>query len=201
MGEAVASVSWDSGEPWPDITRPGHLGSRRQHRLSGWDAEFGPGNWRLVWRVGPATHPWEAALCLYEDAYHRRLSDDPKLLRHLVTTARDVFDRQPSDVRSGLDYRHQTDPAQHLQDVAVRRTLVRLGTWFAGAELVQLRREGINSAGALGGELDSAVVPFHRRDLIVLPELDGWWEKGSVESFYQSNKYLQRRAGTAAMGG
>jgi hypothetical protein len=36
-------------------------------------------------------------------------------------------------------------------------------------------------------------VPFHRPDLIEKPELNGWWEKSSVESFYQSNRLLQKR--------
>ena len=161
--------------------------------MSAWDDEFGPGKWRLVWRVGSASHSWQGALCLYEDAYHTRISDDPSLLQRLVATARDVYDRDPSDVRSGLDYAVQHDVAHHLQDIAVRRTLVRLGTWFTGEELVRLRRGRGGSSGALGDELDSSVLLFHRPDLISRPELGGWWEAGSVEAFYQSNRLLQRR--------
>ncbi|WFE65532.1 hypothetical protein [Micromonospora sp. WMMD714] len=178
---------------WVEVGRPGHLGSRRRDRTAAWEAEFGPGRWRLVWRVGAVVHPWEAALCLYEDAYHRRLSDDPDLRHRLIRTARDVYDRDPSDVVSRLDYARQRGSGHHLQDVAVRRTLVRLGRWFAGDRLVRLRRGGDGAAGELGDRLDSSVVPFHRPDLIVRPELDGWWERGSVESFYQSNRVLQRQ--------
>jgi hypothetical protein len=184
---------------WVDVDRPGHLGARRRDRMAAWETEFGSGRWRLVWRVGTLVHPWEAALCLYEDAYHRRLDDDPDLRHRLVRTARDVYDRDPSDVLSGLDYASQRGAGHHLQDVAVRRVLVRLGTWFAGDRLVRLRRGGGGTADEPGGKLDSSVVPFHRPELIVRPELDGWWERGSVESFYQSNRILQRR-GTVADG-
>lgn len=177
---------------WVDVERPGHLGTQRRDRMSAWEAEFGPGRWRLVWRIDAVFHPWEAALCLYEDAYHRRLSDDADLRHRLIRTARDVYDRDPSDVVSRLDYASQRGTGHHLQDVAVRRTLVRLGGWFAGDRLVCLRRGG-GAADELGGWLDSSVVPFHRPDLIVRPELDGWWERGSVEAFYQSNRILQRR--------
>lgn len=51
----------------------------------------------------------------------------------------------------------------HLEDIAIRRCLVRLGLWFRGDQLVR-------------------------------PEWSGWWLPGSVESFYQSNKFLLARA-------
>ncbi|WP_433385057.1 hypothetical protein [Micromonospora sp. KLBMP9576] len=162
--------------------------------MARWDERFGPGRWRLAWRVGPAAHPWPAALALYEDAYHRRLADDPALLGNLLATARDVYDVSVADVQSGLDYTHQRSTAHHLQDVAVRRVLVRLGVWFAGAQLVRLRGSSLD-APSPGACRDSGTVRFHRPDLVVRPVLTGWWDADSVEEFYQSNKYLQTWAG------
>ncbi|WP_405096096.1 hypothetical protein [Micromonospora sp. NBC_01412] len=183
-------------EHWLDVGRPGHLGSRRRERVAEWDATYGPGRWRLVWRIGSAVHPWHSALARYEDAYHRRLSEDESLLRQLVTTARDVYDISPEDVAAGLDYSRQRPGPQHLQDIAVRRVLGRLGVGFAGADLVRLRREGAAHPSLPGARLDSGAVAFHRPDLIMRPELTGWWDAGSVEAFYQSNRYLQRASGT-----
>ncbi|GAB3964793.1 hypothetical protein GCM10029978_026080 [Actinoallomurus acanthiterrae] len=186
---------------WVTAGRPGHLGSRRAARYAEWDARYGSGNWRLRWRVGPMLHERAAAVALYEDAYVARLTGDPELLKTLVSTARDVWDHEPADTASGLDYTIQRGNSTHLQDIAVRRALVRLGSWFAGSELIRLRRPSDASNGVaarLGSQLDSGLVPFHRPDLIAQDELPGWWQPGSVESFYQSNRVLQHRTGTAA---
>ena len=40
-------------------------------------------------------------------------------------------------------------------------------------------------------------VPFHMPGVLLDPELEGWWQPGSVESFYQSNKVLQVFEGPA----
>lgn len=184
---------------WVTVGPPGHLGSRRAARHADWDARFGSGNWRLRWQVGPALHDQTAAVALYEDAYVTHLTGHPGLVETLVSTARDVWDHEPADTASGLDYTVQHGRSTHLQDIAVRRALVRLGTWFAGAELIRLRRPSDAAHGVaaeLGTQLDSGLVPFHRPDLIAGDEVSGWWQPGSVESFYQSNRLLQHRTGT-----
>ncbi|MFI6781549.1 HD family hydrolase [Micromonospora sp. NPDC050276] len=186
---------------WVTVGPPGHLGSRRAARHAEWDARYGSGNWRLRWRVGPALHEQAAAVALYEDAYVAHLTAHPWLLETLVSTARDVWDHEPADTASGLDYTVQRGRSTHLQDIAVRRALVRLGTWFAGSELIRLRRPTDGSTGVaadLGTRLDSGLVPFHRPDLCADDELPGWWQPGSVESFYQSNRVLQHRCDAVA---
>ncbi|MFF0314267.1 hypothetical protein ACFYPH_06405 [Micromonospora sp. NPDC005252] len=167
--------------------------------MAQWDEQFGPGRWRLAWRIGPVSHPWPGALALYEDAYFRRLVADPELRRTLLTGARNVYDVSVDDVESGLDYTCQRPGAQHLQDIAVRRVLVRLGIWFEGVDLVRLRRRDTNDLSP-GACLDSGAVRFHRPDLIVQPVLTGWWDTDSIEAFYQSNKYLQTLSGPPLAG-
>lgn len=39
--------------------------------------------------------------------------------------------------------------------------------------------------------LSPGQIPFHFPEKIIQPQLEGWWEKDTVESFYQSNKILQ----------
>jgi hypothetical protein len=128
---------------------------------------------------------------LYEDAYLAHLQANQDQLLILVNGACDVYDDAPSNVTSGLDYQAQETSRTHLQDIAIRRCLVRLGHWFQGSELIRIRDD--QGDHPLSLKLSPGRVLFHRPDLIILPELIGWWESGSVESFYQSNKQLQVR--------
>lgn len=180
-------------EIWQTVERPGYFGSARERRHAEFDARFGAGSWRLAWQAGDAVLERDGMTMLYEDAYMAFLEAHPEVLEQLLEHARDVYDDDPSNVASGLDYRVQETARTHVQDIAIRRCVVRLGRVFAGSELLQIR-------DALGEhELSMALspgqVPFHRPELLLAPELDGWWQAGSVESFYQSNKLLQRRAG------
>ena len=34
-------------------------------------------------------------------------------------------------------------------------------------------------------------IPFHMPEMIVKPPLDSWWNKGSIEAWYQNNKVMQ----------
>lgn len=176
---------------WRTIDRPGYFGRHRGERYALYDSQFGTGNWRLAWQLGEALGDVQVAAMLYEDAYMAFLSDNPTVLAELVRDAANVYDDAPTNVASHLDYAAQETNRTHLQDIAIRRCLVRLGCWFAGDQLIQIR----DSLGEhrLSLTLSPGRVPFHRPELILQPELTGWWQPGSVEAFYQSNKLLQVR--------
>ena len=127
---------------------------------------------------------------LYEDAYHAHLQRSPAELEWLVQTASEVFDNSDSNVLSGLDYSVQEAPSTHLQDIALRRCLVRLGRHFEGDHLLEIR-----GRGSEGYRLNPGEVPFHRPELILHPQARSWWRPDSVESFWQSNKILQVQEG------
>ena len=107
----------------------------------------------------------------------------------MISTAREVYDYEPDDVNSGLDYMVQNGTATHLQDIAIRNVVLRRGWQFKGRELVQIR----SHSTYWGKKLSPGKVRFHRPDLIVNPHLEGWWEPNSIEDFWQSNKALQVR--------
>jgi len=66
-----------------------------------------------------------------------------------------------------------------------------MGLWFKGKELIQIRQEkGTHSLSMI---LSPGRVLFHKPELIKKPEITGWWHPGTVESFYQSNRFLQAR--------
>ncbi|WP_203741906.1 hypothetical protein [Actinoplanes cyaneus] len=185
----------DDVDGWRIMERPGRLGSGRPLRVAEWDDTYGPGSWRLAWLIAGQYHDGNASLSLYEDAYFHLLHGSAETREALVSTACDVFVHDPSDTAAGLDYRHQDAPGHHLEDIAIRRCLVRLGVWFRGDQLVRLG--GVDKdpdPGWLRSQLSPHRLPFHRPDLLVRPELTGWWLPGSVESFYQSNKFLLARA-------
>ena len=178
---------------WETISRSGYLGSKRDEKRKECDEKYGKGNWRVVWKVRDVYVGEQGAYALYEDAYFEFLRKNPEVLMRLVSEASEVYDDSPFNVNCGLDYAVQETNRTHLQDIAIRRSLIRLGTWFRGGRLIQIRdKVGVHP---LSMTLSPGKVPFHKPELIEKPEIEGWWEKSSVESFYQSNKLLQKRRG------
>ena len=176
---------------WTTIGPVGYLGSKRDATLAAWDAEHGPGNWRMSWQVNGARAEFAQAVMLYEDAYYAFLAANPTLLDALCLTARDVYDDSPTNLASGLDYTIQETGRTHLQDIAIRRCVTRLGRRLEGSELVQIRDHLAENPFSM--PLSPGQVPFHQPGWIREPQIAGWWLPGSVESFYQSNRDLQVR--------
>jgi hypothetical protein len=177
---------------WELVEQPGYIGKQRESKYAEWNKYYGLDGWQLAWQWGNQYLPLPVALSIYEDAYYHFLLSNPDILEQLATQASDVYDDAPSNVSSGLDYTHQETNLNHWHDIAIRRALLRNGQWFAGRELVHIRHE--QSTHPLSMLLSPGQVPFHRPELIAQPELERWWwQTGSVESFYQSNKVLLRR--------
>ena len=173
------------------VSRPGYLGKKRDEIHKFWDETHGKGNWRLIWKFGEVEFEFLGVCAVYEDAYFNFLSSHPEVTEQLVKEAVNVFDDEESNVHSLLDYNKQETKRTHVQDIAIRRSLVRMGRWFKGGELIRIRQE--KGKHPLSMTLSPGKVVFHRPDLIEKPELAGWWDAGSVESFYQSNRYLQTK--------
>lgn len=174
---------------WKTIERPGHFGKNRDEFYATFDKKYGKDKWRIAWQWGNQVVPYLTACQIYEDGYYADSLGREKLWKELTRIARDVFDHQESNVKSGLDYLIQEGTATHLQDIAIRRVLLRRGWEFKGDELVQIR----SHKDFWGKNLSPGKVPFHLPELIVKPQLASWWNINSVEDFYQSNKVLQTR--------
>lgn len=171
--------------------RPGYLGKRRDEACRRWNEQYGEGNWRLIWRFGDAELDFLGACAVYEDAYFRFLGRNEAVLELLINEASDVYDDDPSNMESGHDYSRQETDRTHLQDTAIRRCVARLGKRFRGPAPIQIRDKlGTHPLSLL---LSPGRVPFHRPHRIIRPQLEGWWQRDSVEAFYQSNKLLQIR--------
>jgi hypothetical protein len=173
---------------WDTIRGLGHFGARRDEIKSDLDSKLGKGNWRIRHIWGEQIIDDEMTFQIYEDAYYEFLKERSEVLDLLLRTAQNDYNNAISNIQSGLDYHIQENEADHLQDIAIRRVVLRLGKKFEGNSIVQVR--GQNSEGYA---LSPGVVPFHLPDMIKEPHLEGWWNKDSIEDFYQSNKVLQVR--------
>ena len=176
-------------EEWRDFGRPGPLGKRRDEKCKEWDSMYGEDNWRLAWRVGEIFVDFDGACELYGDAYFEFLKSHSEVVQQLIRDASNVYDDNPSNIDSGFDYSKQETVRTHLQDIAIRCALKRLGVWFYGKKLIQIRHD--IGKHPLSMALSPGKVPFHMPDIFDSPELEGWWDPGSVESFYQSFRVLQ----------
>jgi len=174
---------------WKTIERPGYLGKHRDERIKEWDEKYGKGSWRMVWKINNVLFGFLGVCALYEDAYFEFLKNNPEIVSQLINEASNVYDDDPINVSSGFDYKKQQTKGTHIQDIAIRRCLVRMCLWFRGEKLIRIRQE--KGDHPLSITLSPGRVPFHRPELIVGPEIKGWWYPQTVESFYQSNRILQ----------
>src|ERR1700722_7735834 len=177
------------------LDRPGYFGKRRREREADYDAQHGPGRWQECWQVGAWILSFEEAVTLYDDAYFEHLDGQghgrPNLLAW-VCSFRKCYDSDPCNITSGVTHDPHATP-RHLQDVSVRRALVRLGRWFTGMELLHIRGPESNGHCLMPGN-----VPFHRPEWILPAGVGGptreWMREGSVEHFWQANKIIVRTA-------
>lgn len=188
----------DSDDAWHLVGRPGPFGSERDRLSDMFDARFGRGAWRLVWSAGERLLPFEGAALIYEDAYAAWFDGAADRLDDLAAAASDVYDNALSNLAAGLDFGHQESDLNHLQDIAIRRVMVRRGRVFRGVRPIQIRGDSVDP---LGVALSPGRIPFHRPEWIPSPALAGWWQPGSIEDYYQSAKFLQvRRTNRSKLG-
>ena len=181
--------SWKGGNE--NMGPPGYLGKHRDKKYAEWNKEYGRDMWKLMWIVYCFYVDFLGVCALYEDAYFQFLLDNPDILKQLVNEASDVYDDRKSNIHSRLDYTVQETDRTHIQDIALRRCLVRIGIEFKGNELIRIRQE--KEDHELSIILSPGKVPFHRPEWIVEGlswTKEPWWNPKSVEDYYQSNRIL-----------
>ena len=177
--------------------RPGYFGKKRNEIHKKFDEIYSSGNWRLAWELGSLFLSKSEALQVYEDAYFVHLLNKRDTLSWLIATASEVYDNAISNVESGFDYEKQERESNHYQDIAIRRVLRRLGTWFEGDHLLEVRGNGE------GKTLSPLFIPFHipfavkNREISDFSGKGKWWRNRGVpdnlETWYQESKVLQVR--------
>jgi hypothetical protein len=177
-----------------DSNSTGYVGKRRNEEWLKRDRKYGKGRWRMAWLVGGRLLEYREACRLYEDAYLAYFIKRPELLECLIINASDVYDDHPRNINSGFDYLKRGRVRTHIQDIAIRKCVMRSGRRFKGNKLIQVRdRIGKHP---LSLALSPGQVPFHRPELLSDPDnletivRNAWWLPGSVEDFYQRAKRL-----------
>jgi len=165
----------------------------RREEIRQLNEEFGPGNWRLVWVDGQRELEFlDACREFYEEAYFRHLSARPDDLDFICSFG-ECIDNAPTNVSCGCDYSKQETFSTHIQDIAVRNVLRRLGRSFNGpaGSILVIRTRDDN-----GWRFGPGNIPYYESSVIIQPSLRPWWARqGSVEDFWQSNKVLQVKQG------
>jgi len=178
-------------DTWENKGRPGFFGRRRDERIRWLNEKFSPGNWRLIWTDGQQELEFaEACTAFYEESYFHHLIRHPEDV-DFITSFGECIDNAPTNVSSGIDYTKQEAFSTHIQDIAVRNVLKRLGRMFTGPSdrILVIRTKDDN-----GHRFGPGNIPFYEPALILPPSLRPWWAgEGSVEDFWQSNKVLQVR--------
>lgn len=198
-------------EGWRCVERPGYFGRRRDTKIAGFDEVYGKGGWRLVWI---ATRPTDlppdlfkeskvpltggvfdfesACKIFYEESYFRWLQRHPAEVEFACSFG-ECIDNAPTNVNSGFDYTIQESYSTHIQDIAMRNALRRLGRQFEGPPDKILV---IRSKDSEGYRFGPGNIPLFDPSLITQPsKCPDWSNKGTVEDFWQSNKWLQARIG------
>lgn len=175
---------------WRTLDRPGYFGRQRDEKVATLNREHGEGNWRLVWIMGGTAFDFLTACSyLYEASFFVYLKDRREDLR-FICAHRDVIDNAPTNIDSGCDYLKQEAYSTHIQDIAIRNVVRRLGRCFSHApESSTLVVRGADSHGYRFGPGN---IPFFAPSLIHLPsQRPQWANPESVEDFWQSNKWVQ----------
>lgn len=133
-----------------------HLGKKRDKFTVFLNNKVGRGNWFWGFQLRSGLYSWSYGLQIYEDAYWCFLKNNLTLLKELVKNYGDVYVIDKSDLSSGLDYKKQLQSEDHYADIAIRRSLRRLGLWFQGEDLLKIP----------ASEFSESSIPFHLKYLI-----------------------------------
>jgi hypothetical protein len=123
----------------------------------------------------------------YEASYIEWFKKRPEEL-DFVCSFGECIDNDYTNISSGTDYNRQESWATHIQDIAVRNALIHFGRKFEGDRDSVLIIRSKDSAGYKYGPGN---IPLFRPELIMQPTMcPRWASAGSVEDFWQSNKWV-----------
>lgn len=183
-------------DSWQAVERPGYLGSKRDNKVEHYNDLYGTNNWAYGWKYFGEYWPYRAACKhLYERSYLQYLYTHPEELK-FICSFDEVYDLTPEDIQAGLDYDKQFQKATHIQDIAIRNVLDTLHLKFHNSETNNLLR--IRGEGSNGHHLMPGKIPFLVKEQIIAPKISpDWAEAGSIEDFWQNNKFLMVRKNVA----
>lgn len=177
------------------VSRPGYFGKNRTQIISQLDQKYL--GWQECWQIGDMILDFSEAVLLYDDSYYHYFNQNPQIVDWVISFG-ECYDSERSNIATGTNHDSKAIP-RHIQDVSVRRALVRLGTYFKNyygndhtlykeEQLLHIRGKETNGFGLMPGN-----IPFHKPELIMTEQVDNmpsWIQPGTVESYWQSNKVI-----------
>lgn len=174
---------------WINDHRPGYFGRRRDMIVREYNNLYGRTGWRLAWVTNVKALTFEDACReFYEKSYFDFLKNKPEDLKFACSFG-ECIDNNMTNVMSGLDYTKQESSSTHIQDIALRNVMHGLGLRFEGppAKILVIR-----SADSEGYRFGPGNIPFFDQAALTKPSMcPKWATEGSVEDFWQSNKWVQ----------
>lgn len=176
---------------WINMSRPGFFGNKKVAIMDSFDQGYGIGKWRLVWSFKKEMVNFlTACIKYYEASYYSYLCQNTKEIDFICSFG-ECIDNSITNIQSGTNYLAQEAHSNHIQDIAIRNCLQRFGRKFEGksSNILEIRNEKSN-----GYRFNPGQIPFIMPEQITQPSLvPDWAQFGSVEDFWQSNKWVQAK--------
>ena len=185
---------------WEMVERPGYFGKRRQELEEEWNRKYGEGNWRLVWETPQGrVLLFEDIIWEYIEGYAGYFRRHPREARHITRSYSYCYDKDEITKDQAFHpYALYNRPgiANQFHHAAMNIALENvLGMPFRGDIPIQVRsgKPGTpESQWPAGWKWSPGRIPsVHRDEIHDITFERQWWQRGTIEDFYQCNKVLQ----------
>lgn len=185
---------------WKTISRPGYQGKNRDAKAEEWNVLYGKENWRIAWelRDGQILDFEKLFWQIYVASYVQYFLRNPEEANFITSGFSYAYDKELVSKKDAFDpyalYEKAGKPNQ-FHNVALNIALEWfLERRFTGKDPIQVRqgKPGTPSSDwPTGWRWSPGLIPTVRKDLIPENEITGWWQKWTMEDFYQKAKVLQ----------
>lgn len=122
-----------------DFIQVPDLKDKRDSFMRKVEKTVGKNNWTWAFKFRNKFYSFHLGFQIYEDAFYSFLLKNIDLLKSLVTDYENVYHNTYEDFDSGLDYNIQKDKTDHYDDIAIRRSIARLGLQFGGKQILDIK--------------------------------------------------------------
>ncbi len=194
---------------WTTVDRPGYFGKGREEQEKLCNEKYGKDNWRLAWQTPQGTVlTYDGVIQEYIEGYTEYFRQHLDEAKYLTDNYSFAYDKEIITKEEAFDpYALYQKPgkANQFHHVALNIALEKvLDMPFTGKEAIKVRAGKPNTPieeWPVGWKWHPGRIPCIHPEEIYNGEFPNqWWEKGSIEDFYQSNKVLQIKSETTQSG-
>lgn len=198
---------------WVTLERPGYQGTRRDAEYKRWDELYGKGNWQLVWEdtAGNLYSIEDIVFKIFAEGYAAYFRKHLEEAAWITENFSHAYDLNPVPKKEALNlyyYYRKSGVENQFHHVAFNYALVKiLKKPFKGGEPLWVRpgkRGSDPKTWPQGWRWHPGRIPCIKRHQARIPTLpmkgaemayeNAWYQKNSIEHFYQATKALQIRS-------